>query len=170
MATVFYTYLHWYCIEISSCGPLYRPLLSWEIVENKPNLRGAYQRIEKAFAKKASFEEVKKMTYSLANEIGEEHAFTRTVIADVTIVCAEFFQVKETRNGIVMQGMDDGREEEEVGHNVRFEVVTEKNDVEDRKLRKVGNWKIIDIDDMLNVNLPYRPGFKNQLMFPDVTV
>jgi hypothetical protein len=38
-----------------------------------------------------------------------------------------------------MQGMDGGREEEEVIHNVRFEVVTEKNDDEDGKLRKVGS-------------------------------
>jgi hypothetical protein len=139
MATVFYTYLHWYRIEISSCSPLYRPVLSREIVENKPYLRGAYQQIEKAFAEKASFEEVKRMTYGLANEIGYDHAFTRTMIADVTIVCAEFIQVKDARSGIVMQGMDGGREEEEVIHNVRFEVVTEKNDDEDGKLRKVGS-------------------------------
>lgn len=79
------------------------------------------------------------MTYGLANEIGYDHAFTRTVIADVTIVCAEFVQVKDARSGIVMQGMDGGREEEEVIHNVRFEVVTEKNDDEDGKLRKVGS-------------------------------
>jgi hypothetical protein len=129
-------------------------LLSREIVENKPHLRGAYQRIEKAFVEKASFEEVKRMTYDLANEVGEEKAFTRTVIADVTIVCAEFFQVKDTHSGIVMQGMEDEREEEEVVHNVRFEVVTERNDEEeDGRSRKIGSWKIIDIDDMLNGNV-----------------
>jgi hypothetical protein len=114
-------------------------VLSREIVENKPYLRCAYQRIEKAFAEKASFEEVKRMTYGLANEIGYDHAFTRTMIADVTIVCAEFIQVKDVRSGIVMQGMDGGREEEEVIHNVRFEVVTKTNDEEDGKLRKVGS-------------------------------
>jgi hypothetical protein len=134
--------------------PQRRPLLSREIVENKPYLRGAYQRIEKAFVENASFEEVKRMTYDLANEVGEKNAFTRTVIADVTIVCAEYFQVKDARSGIVMQGMDDGREEEEVVHNVRFEVVTERNDrEEDGKSRKIGSWKIIDIDDMLNGNV-----------------
>ncbi len=133
--------------------PTFRPLLSRDIVKNKPHLRGAYQRIEKAFANKASFDEVKKMTYDVANEIGEENAFTRTVIADVTIVCSEFFQVKDARSGIVLQGMEDGCEEEEVVHNVRFEVVTERNDEEDGKLRKVGSWKIIDIDDVLDGNV-----------------
>jgi hypothetical protein len=133
--------------------PVLRPLLSRDIVENKPHLRGAYQRIEKAFANKASFDEIKKMTYDLANEIGEENAFTRTVIADVTMVCSEFFQVKDGRSGIVLQGMEDGCEEEEVVHNVRFEVVTERNDGDDGKLRKVGSWKIIDIDDVSDGNV-----------------
>jgi hypothetical protein len=125
-------------------------------VEHKPYLRGAYQRIEKAFIEKASFEEVKRMTYDLANEVGEENAFTRTVIADVTIVCAEFFQVRDTHSGIVVQGMDDEWENHnsKVVHNVRFEVVTERNDDEkDGRSRKVGSWKIIDIDDMLHGNV-----------------
>ena len=46
-----------------------------------------------------------------------------------------------------------GCEEEEVVHNVHFEVITERNDKEDGKLRKVGSWKIIDIDDMLDGNV-----------------
>lgn len=96
------------------------------------------------------------MTYDLANEVGEENAFTRTVIADVTIVCAEFFQVRDTHSGIVVQGMDDEWENPnpKVVHNVRFEVVTERNDdEEDGRSRKVGSWKIIDIDDMLHGNV-----------------
>lgn len=117
------------------------PLLSREIVEMKPHLKGAYQRIEKAFTDKASFGDIKKMTYDLADEIGEEKASTRTVFADATIVCTEFFQVKDAQSGVVLQGMEDGREEEEVIHNVRFEVVTEKNDEDDGNNRKVGNWK-----------------------------
>lgn len=131
-------------------------MLSREIVKNKPHLRGAYQRIEKAFAEKASFAEVKRMTYDLANEIGEENAYTRTVVADATITCSEFYQVKDARDGgIVLRGMEDGREEEEVVHNVRFEVVTERNDdeAEDGNRRKVRSWKIIDIDDMLDGNV-----------------
>mmetsp|Transcript_12603 Transcript_12603/g.27340 ORF Transcript_12603/g.27340 Transcript_12603/m.27340 type:complete len:410 (+) Transcript_12603:228-1457(+) len=127
------------------------PLLSREIVEKKPHLKGAYQRIEKVFSEKASFSDVKEMTFDLAREVGDENAFTRTVIADAAIVCSEFFQVKDTRSGLVVQGMEDGWEEEEVVHNVRFEVVTVKND--DGVGRKVGNWKIIDIDDLMDGNV-----------------
>jgi hypothetical protein len=130
-----------------------RPLLSREIVEMKPHLRGAYQRIEMAFTDKASFSEIKKMTYDLAEEIGNENASTRTVFADATIVCSEFFQVKDAQSGTVIQGMEDGHDDEEVIHNVRFEVVTEKNDVDDGRRRKVKNWKIIDIDDILDGNV-----------------
>jgi hypothetical protein len=119
----------------------------------KPHLRGAYQRIEKAFSDKASFSEIKKMTYDLAEEIGDENASTRTVFADASIVCSEFFQVKDAQSGTVIQGMADEQEDEEVVHNIRFEVVTEKNDEDDGKKRKVGNWKIIDIDDLLDGNV-----------------
>ena len=95
---------------------------------------------------------MKELTYELAEEIGEDDAFTRTVIADMTIYCSEFFQVKDKRSGLVVQGMEDGCEEEEVVHNVRFEVVTEKSD-DGESGRKVGSWKIIDIDDMLEGNV-----------------
>lgn len=129
----------------------HRPLLSREIVEKKPHLHGAYLKIEKAFEARGSYNEIKQMTYDLANEIGEDDAYTRTVIADATIYCKEFFQIKDASTGFVVQGMEDGWEEAEVVHHVRFEVVTEKT--EDGVRRKVGQWKIIDIDDLLEGNV-----------------
>ena len=92
------------------------------------------------------------MTYDLADEIGEDNAYTRTVIADASIRCLEFFQVKDASSGVVVQGMEDGSELKEVVHNERFEVVPEKTD-NDEPGRKVGSWKIIDIDDMLDGNV-----------------
>ena len=50
----------------------HRPLLSREIVEKKPHLHGAYLKIEKAFEARGSYNEIKQMTYDLANEIGED--------------------------------------------------------------------------------------------------
>ena len=128
------------------------PLLSREIVERLPHLEGAYQQIERTFEETKSYHEVKKMTFDLANEIGEEDAYTRTVIADCVIYCSEFFQVKDALSGLVIQGMDDDEPAEEVAHNVRFEVVTEKS--EDGGFgRKLNQWKIIDIDDHLDGNV-----------------
>ena len=138
-------------MDHSHCILLSRPLLSREIVEKKPHLRGAYQRIENAFGKKATYSEVKQMTYDLADEIGEDAAYNRTVIADATIYCKEFYQVKDAKTGEIVDGMEDISEEEEVVHNVRFEVVTEKDN--SGTGRKVGQWKIIDFDDMLEGNV-----------------
>lgn len=129
----------------------HRPLLSRDIVERKPYLKGGFQKIENAFShQSASYSEVKRMTIDLANEIGGESAYRRTVIADVTIKCIEFLQVKDDLSGTVLQGMGDECEEEEVIHVVRFEVVTQKS--EDGG-RVIGNWKIIDIDDLLHGNV-----------------
>jgi len=128
------------------------PLLSREIVERLPHLEGAYQQIERTFEETKSYQEVKKMTFDLANEIGEEDAFTRTVIADCVVYCSEFFQVKDALTGLVIQGMEDDQPAEEIAHNVRFEVVTEKS--EDGGFgRKLNQWKIIDIDDQLEGNV-----------------
>ena len=140
------------------CVWLFRPLLSRDIVRKRPHLKGAYQRIEEAFAEKKSYNDVKKMTFDLADEIGENDAFTRTVICDATIHTKEYFQVKSASgSGFILKGMPDGAEEEEVVHTVRFEVTTTKNDDDDdgepKPGRKVGSWKIIDIDDQLDGNV-----------------
>jgi len=63
-----------------------------------------------------------------------------------------FEQFKSRAHGFPKMNRETS-EDEEVIHNIRFEVVTEKNDEDDGKKRKVGNWKIIDIDDLLDGNV-----------------
>ena len=80
----------------------------------------------------------------------------RTVIADVTIRCLEYFQVKDVRTGEIVQGMGDDEDEEEVVHLVRFEVVTDRkkdNNNNYTRERDIGSWKIIDVDDLLDGNV-----------------
>ncbi|KAL3789327.1 hypothetical protein ACHAWO_000357 [Cyclotella atomus] len=125
------------------------PLLTREIVEQKPHLKGGYLRIEKEFEDTKSYDKVREMTLALADEVGRD-SFKRTVVAEAVIHCLEFFQVKDVATGEVVRGMIDGEEAEEVVHLVRFEVVTDKRD--DGKGREVGNWKIIDWDDLLDGN------------------
>jgi hypothetical protein len=75
----------------------------------------------------------------------------RTIIAEAVIRCYEFFQVKDASSGLVVQGMEDGSEQEEVVHIVRFEIVTDES--QDGTGREIGNWKIIDVDDLLEGNM-----------------
>jgi hypothetical protein len=133
------------------------PLLTREIVLSKPHLKGAYQRLEATYKQTKSYTEVKRKTYELAEEVGLKSA-QRTVIAEATITCLEYFQVKDTSNNVVLQGMEGNDDDdddiimegEEVVHLVRFEVVTDRG--EDGK-REIGNWKLIDIDDLLEGNV-----------------
>lgn len=125
------------------------PILTREIVEQKPHLKGGYLRIEKEFEETKSYDRVRELTYALADDVGRDN-FKRTVVAEAIIQCMEFFQVKDASTGEVVRGMLDGEDPEEVVHVVRFEVVTDKT--EDRKGREVGNWKIIDWDDLLGGN------------------
>ena len=125
------------------------PLLTREIVEQKPHLKGGYLRIEKAFEETKSYDTVREMTFALAEDVGREN-FQRTVVAEAAIQCKEFFQVKDAVSGEILRGMEDEEEAEDVVHLVRFEVVTDKR--EDGQGREVGNWKIIDWDDLLNGN------------------
>ncbi len=129
------------------------PMLTREIVNQKPHLKGAYQRLEKVYKETKSYAEVKQKTYELAEEVGLQSA-KRTVIADVTIRCLEYFQVKDVRTGEIVQGMEDDEDEEEVIHLVRFEVVTDrKKDNNNTGERDIGSWKIIDVDDLLDGNV-----------------
>ncbi len=125
------------------------PLITRDIVERKPHLRGGYQRIEQRFQETKSYEEVRNMTMQITDDIGL--SYKRTVVADAVVTCSEFFQVVDSRNGSIVQGMRDGDEEEIVDHVVRFEVVTDRS--ESGEGRDVGNWKIIDLDDMLDGNV-----------------
>lgn len=129
------------------------PLLTREIVEQKPHLEGGYLRIEKEFEETKSLERVREMTYALANEVGRDSLvnFKRTIVAEAVIRSLEFFQIKDATTGEVLRGMQDGDADEEVFHVVRFEVVTDKRG-DGGQGREVGNWKIIDWDDLLEGN------------------
>ena len=126
------------------------PMLTREIVASKPHLKGGYQRLEAVFKETKSYNEVKQKTYELAEQVGLESA-KRTVTAEATITCLESFQVKDLESGKVLQGMEDGVDEEEVVHLVRFEMVTDRG--EDNGKREGGNWKLIDVDDLLEGNV-----------------
>ena len=127
------------------------PLLTREIVEQKPHLEGGYLRIEKEFEETKSYDRVREMTYALANEVGRD-SFKRTVVAEAVIRSLEFFQIKDATTGEILRGMRDGDADEEVVHVVRFEVVTDKRR-DGEQGREVGNWKIIDWDDLLEGNV-----------------
>ena len=75
----------------------------------------------------------------------------RTVVAEAAIRCNEFFQVKDASSGSVLQGMEDGSEQEEVVHIVRFEIVTDES--QDGAGRDIVSWKIIDVDNLLEGNM-----------------
>ena len=125
--------------------------LTRQIVEEKAYLKGAIYRLHSAYRENGFDSNYFDMVTDFAKDIGPDFNSKRTVVAEATIRCLEFFQVKNSKSGIVVQGMEDGCEEEEVLHIVRFEVVTDKS--EDSDKRKIGNWKIIDLDDLLGGNL-----------------
>ncbi|KAL7487924.1 hypothetical protein ACHAW6_013510 [Cyclotella cf. meneghiniana] len=127
------------------------PLLTREIVEQKPHLEGGYLRIEKEFEETKSYDRVREMTHALVNEVGRDSSLKRTVIAEAVIRSLEFFQIKDATTGEILRGMQDGDADEEVVHVVRFEVVTDKRG-DGGQGREVGNWKIIDWDDLLEGN------------------
>ena len=95
------------------------------------------------------------MTHELANEIGKEDSYNRTVIADAVITCSEFYQLKDASSGELIDGMEDDSGEEDVVHNVRFEVITDRCEDDDGIGRKIRSWKIVDVDDVLEGSVFY---------------
>eukprot|EP00980_Cylindrotheca_fusiformis_P031440 scaffold26366_cov117-Cylindrotheca_fusiformis.AAC.11 len=77
-----------------------------------------------------------------------------TVIAQVLIWCKEKFYVKDTINGVLLQGQDT-EEDRNIPHLVRMEmtVKTIKDPSFGRFVNKHGNWIITDIDDLVDGNL-----------------
>lgn len=123
------------------------PGLTREIVEEKQYLKGAIYRLHNAYDENGFDENYFDLVTEFAKEVGNTK---RTVVAEASVTCKEFFQVKDKNTGKVVQGMEDDCDEEEVIHLVRFEVVTDEND---RGERVIGAWKIIDIDDLLQGNV-----------------
>ena len=124
------------------------PGLTREIVEDSPYVRGNLYRLHAAYAE-TGFDE---HYFDLLTDFAKHGRDKRTIVAEAAVRCHEFFQVKDKQSGLVVQGMEDGCEEEEVVHIVRLEVVTDKSD-EDGGEREIGNWKIIDVDDLLEGNV-----------------
>lgn len=123
------------------------PGLTREIVEDNPYLRGAIYRLHTAYDENGFDEHY----FDLLSDFAKHGPERRTVIAEASITCKEIFQVKDANSGLVVQGMEDGSEEEEVVHIVRFEIVTDQS--QDGKEREIGHWKIIDVDDFLEGNV-----------------
>jgi len=121
--------------------------LTREIVEDNPYVRGAIYRLHTAYDENGFDEDY----FDLLTDFAKHGPEKQTVVAEAAIRCNEFFQVKDTSTGRVVQGMEDGSEEEEVVHIVRFEVVTDES--QDGGEREIGNWKIIDVDDLLEGNV-----------------
>jgi hypothetical protein len=134
--------------ELSQIFAVPVPGLTREIVNDNPYLRGALYRLHMTYDENGFDEHYFDLLADFAKNGGAEK---RTIIAEALIKCYEFFQVKDASSGLVVQGMEDGSEEEEVVHIVRFEIVTDES--QDGAGRKIGNWKIIDVDDLLEGNM-----------------
>jgi hypothetical protein len=124
------------------------PGLTREIVNDNPYLRGALYRLHTTYDENGFDEHYFDLLGDFVKNGGQEK---RTIIAEAVIRCYEFFQVKDASSGLVVQGMEDGSEQEEVVHIVRFEIVTDES--QDGTGREIGNWKIIDVDDLLEGNM-----------------
>ena len=123
------------------------PGLTREIVNDNPYLRGALYRLHMTYAENGFDEHY----FDLLGDFVKNGPEKRTIVAEAAIKCHEFFQVKDASSGSVLQGMEDGSEQDEVVHIVRFEVVTDES--QDGAGRDISNWKIIDIDDLLEGNM-----------------
>jgi hypothetical protein len=73
--------------------------------------------------------------------------FLMTIICDVSIQCLETFSVKDKSTGTIVSG---STEPEEVSHLVRFEITTNLDET-----RRLGSWRIVDWDDLLEGNVWY---------------
>uniref|UniRef100_A0A7S3P9X7 Uncharacterized protein n=1 Tax=Amphora coffeiformis TaxID=265554 RepID=A0A7S3P9X7_9STRA len=81
-----------------------------------------------------------------------------TVAAEVYIICEEKFQVVDAETGVVLQGPEGVPMAQEVGHVVTFEM-TVKNTIDDHFpywiRTELGNWQILDIDDLVSTKKWY---------------
>jgi len=124
------------------------PGLTREVVEENPYLRANIYRLHNAY-EEAGFDE---HYFDLLIDFAKNGPEKRTIIAEAAIKCNEFYQLKDA-SGTVIDGMEDD-EPEEVVHIVRYEVVTdEASEGSDLGEREIGQWKIIDIDDLLEGNV-----------------
>jgi len=124
------------------------PGLTREAVEENPYLRANIYRLHHAY-QEAGFDE---HYFDLLIDFAKNGPEKRTIIAEAAIKCNEFYQLRDA-SGTIIDGMEDD-EPEEVVHIVRYEVVTDEAlEGSDSGEREIGQWKIIDIDDLLEGNV-----------------
>lgn len=124
------------------------PSLTRDDVKRDGSLRGAYTAIEKAFHETGDVNVITEMANTLMQKVSHGGS-KRSIIMDVSIHCLETFYVKAGEE--LIQG-NDKREKEEVTHLVRFEMQTTKGE-HDARVRELGSWYVIDIDDQLHGNV-----------------
>ena len=125
------------------------PGLTREAVEENPYLRANIYRLHHAY-EETGFDE---HYFDLLTDFAKNGPEKRTIIAEAAITCNEFYQIKDA-NGTVIEGMGDDEPAEEVVHIVRYEVVTDEAlEGSDSGEREIGQWKIIDVDDLLEGNV-----------------
>lgn len=133
-------------------------LIARDDVKSNPSLKGAYSEINNSFHDTKSQSKLGQMAQELIRKT--PHSGTkRSIIIDVSIDCAEIFQIKDLRSGEIIQGQGKGKsggissgslEPEMTTHLVRLEMVTSKGKKAGQ--RDLGSWYVIDIDDQLNGN------------------
>mmetsp|Transcript_12758 Transcript_12758/g.18600 ORF Transcript_12758/g.18600 Transcript_12758/m.18600 type:complete len:209 (-) Transcript_12758:72-698(-) len=125
------------------------PMFTRTHVQQNPNLLGAYTKIEMEFQKTGSPQVVQQMANDIIdNQMKGETGF-RSIIIDVAVDCLEVFSLVDGTTGEVLRG--DGKERE-VTHLVRFEMETSSGGSKKGE-RVLGQWKIIDWDDLLEGNV-----------------
>jgi len=153
------------------------PLLTREIVQHNPDLRGSVQDIithaviKDQVQKKSLLETIHSATEELealsqkiihcssdsyadgsSFSVADENVLLYTIVAQITILCKEKFRTIDVLTGECVQGDRDANERI-VPHLIRFERVTKYN-TEKRKYF-LGQWKITDWDDLLDGNIWY---------------
>ena len=134
------------------------PSLTRDDVNNNPSLKGAYTAIDKAWKEQKSMDNMRTLSKEMVQKTAHKGS-KRSIIMDVSIDCAEIFQIKDLISGKVIQGQGKGEidtndldlEPEMTTHLVRFEMVTSKGIQQGQ--RDIGSWYIIDIDDQLSGNV-----------------
>lgn len=153
------------------------PLLTREIVQHNPGLRGSIQEIitntviKNQVQQKSFLETIHNATEeleALAQKIisctndscadgssfsdADENVIAYTIVAQITIFCKEKFRTIDVLTGECVQG-DRNANERIVPHLIRFERVTKYNT--EKRQYFLGQWKITDWDDLLDGNIWY---------------
>ena len=139
------------------------PVLTRQHVDAKSHFKGSFQKLLAELAYKRHFEQsnfmeliqhfhdaIFHLNERLPKKWYDADCYAVTIVAQVSILCSERFQVKHVETGEILQGSHDGKEQDVV-HLVRFEMVNIVN--EHGNLVEMGSWQITDWDDLLDGNV-----------------